>query len=304
MADFSKPDVDSNKVGLLSEVRNNIEAVATWFRSGSHSNIPTGALRLESTTKAIQSWSGSEWEHVGYLNDTSNAGAAASQAAQAAAAAAQAANNIDASQVNSGKLSGERLPMLTSTGIPAERKNATTGLFSDSQLRWNHLLRRKKVGTWNVPLRMGTSVDPIATSTETSFDLYTSNLQDSLVELEIYFTNQNNSIASGIITMFLLNDKDNSRATFYYKNIFFRGDRTAPDDGGTRQTVVGHQGGTVIGTTETPFYIRSGDADATSGELNSASGYFSIQFIGGATPTYRIKSYGKYRMSYSAREYA
>jgi len=98
MADFNKPaNATSGWLDTFTEIKNAISSVAQMFDGTSDTNVPTGAKRIDSTTKEIFEYNGATWDSLGFVSDTADAGAVAA-AAQVAADAAQ--DTADAAQVD------------------------------------------------------------------------------------------------------------------------------------------------------------------------------------------------------------
>jgi hypothetical protein len=66
MADFNAPTNTSTYSTVLSTLNDKISSVAKMNYSGD-TNIPTGALRLNTTTGFLESWSGSAWTLFGFI---------------------------------------------------------------------------------------------------------------------------------------------------------------------------------------------------------------------------------------------
>jgi hypothetical protein len=65
MADFNAPTNTSTYSTVLSTLNDKISSVAKMNFSGD-TNIPTGAIRLNTTTGALESWSGTAWTLFGF----------------------------------------------------------------------------------------------------------------------------------------------------------------------------------------------------------------------------------------------
>lgn len=89
MADFLSPKNANPLLSLFGYVREGFDSVARMFDGTSDSNVPTGAKKIDGTTKEVFQYNGTAWDSLGFVNDTVNAGAIAAQA-QADATQAQA----------------------------------------------------------------------------------------------------------------------------------------------------------------------------------------------------------------------
>lgn len=96
MADFQNPKNTNPLLSLFGYVRDGLDSIARMFDGTTDSNVPTGAKKIDGTTKEVFQWNGASWASIGFVNDTANAGAVAS-AAQADATQAL----IDASSAQS-----------------------------------------------------------------------------------------------------------------------------------------------------------------------------------------------------------
>ena len=64
MADWSKPTLTSTYTNFLTEVKNRDDDLAKQFDGTTSSNVPTGAIRWDSSANRWKKWSGSAWDEL------------------------------------------------------------------------------------------------------------------------------------------------------------------------------------------------------------------------------------------------
>ena len=80
MADFQNPKNTNPLLSLFGYVRDGLDSIARMFDGTTDSNVPTGAKKIDGSTKEVFQWNGSSWDSLGFINDTADAGAVASAA--------------------------------------------------------------------------------------------------------------------------------------------------------------------------------------------------------------------------------
>jgi hypothetical protein len=65
MADFNNPKNQNPLLNLFGYVRDGFTSVAKMFDGTTDSNIPTGAKKIDGSTKDVSQWNGSSWDVIG-----------------------------------------------------------------------------------------------------------------------------------------------------------------------------------------------------------------------------------------------
>lgn len=83
MGDFSKPVPTDAFADVLTEIQALFTSVATMFGGTTDTNVPTGAVKLDTTNNRLEIWDGSAWQPTAIGNLAANAVTTASIAADA-----------------------------------------------------------------------------------------------------------------------------------------------------------------------------------------------------------------------------
>lgn len=68
-ADHSKPALNSTKVSFPTEIRDNVDVVASMYDGDATAlNKPTNSKRLDISDGQVYNWNGSSWDSVGYIS--------------------------------------------------------------------------------------------------------------------------------------------------------------------------------------------------------------------------------------------
>lgn len=72
MADFQNPKNTNPLLSLFGYVRDGLDSIARMFDGTTDSNVPTGAKKIDGSTKVVSQWNGSSWVAIGTVGDVTS----------------------------------------------------------------------------------------------------------------------------------------------------------------------------------------------------------------------------------------